>query len=116
MLTSTRVTFRHLDSSPALSARVHELAARLEHLHSRIMSCDVVIEAPAAHRQHGSPFEVKVEVMLPGGVINASSAHGDQQQHDDVYIALRDAFESVARQLHDEKRSAERRHEHEAIP
>jgi ribosomal subunit interface protein len=105
MQTPLSLTFRHLDSSAAVAARVRELVERLERFHYRIISCDVIVEAPPTHQHKGSPFAVKVELTIPGGVINANSAHGAQPEHADVYVALRDAFDSVKRQLQDEERS-----------
>lgn len=99
MQTPLRLTFRHLDSSTALEARVRDLAARLERFHDRIIGCQVVIEAPPGHSSKGGPFTVKIEVTVPGGAINANSAHALHPEHADVYVALRDAFDSVARQL-----------------
>lgn len=99
MQTPLNLTFRHLAPSVAVEARVRELVARLERFHDRIISCNVVIEAPPSHRRKGGAFAVKVELTIPGEVINANSAHAAQPQHADVYIALRDAFDSVKRQL-----------------
>lgn len=99
------VTFRHVAPSLALSTRVRELTARLHRFNDRIMNCDVVIEAPPKHQRSGSEYSVKVEVLIPGGVINASSSHDVQAKHTDVYLALNDAFDNVKRQLQDEKRT-----------
>jgi ribosomal subunit interface protein len=98
------LTFRHLDRSAALEERVRELTDRLERFHRSIISCGVTIEAPPAHRHKGGPFAVKVELTIPGSVINVNSAHAVQPQHADVYVALRDAFDSVKRQLQDDER------------
>lgn len=99
MQTPLSLTYRHIDSSPALAARVRELAERLERFHSRIIRCEVAIEAPPAHHHKGGAFAVKVQVTIPGGVINANSAHAARPQHVDVYVALGDAFDSIKRQL-----------------
>jgi ribosomal subunit interface protein len=101
MQTPLRLTFRHLDSSQAIEARVRDLTARLERFHDRIIGCRVVIEAPPGHSGKGGPFAVKVEVTVPGGAINANSAHAPHPEHADVYVALRDAFDAVTRQLQD---------------
>ena len=101
MQTPLRLTFRHVDSSQAIEARVRELTARLERFHDRIIGCRVVIEAPPRHSGKGGPFAVKVEVTVPGGAINANSAHALHPEHADVSVALRDAFDSVTRQLQD---------------
>jgi ribosomal subunit interface protein len=101
MQTPLRLTFRHVGSSPAIEARVRDLTARLERFHDRIISCRVVIEAPPGHSSKGGPFTVKVEVTVPGGAINVNSAHALHPEHADVYVALRDAFDAVTRQLQD---------------
>lgn len=106
MPASLRVTYRHVDSSPALSARVRELAEKLERFHGRIMRCDVIVEAPPGHQHTGGAFAVKVQVTIPGGVINVNSAHAARPQHVDVYVALRDAFDSVKRLLRAEAETA----------
>jgi ribosomal subunit interface protein len=101
MQTPLRLTFRHVDSSQAIETRVRELTARLGRFHDRIIDCRVVIEAPPGHSGKGGPFTVKVEVTVPGGAINANSAHALHPEHTDVYVALRDAFDAVTRQLRD---------------
>ncbi|MBI5041949.1 MAG: HPF/RaiA family ribosome-associated protein, partial [Gammaproteobacteria bacterium] len=36
-----QITFRHMDPSPALEERIHQLAERLDHYAQEIMSCRV---------------------------------------------------------------------------
>lgn len=105
MTPEPRITFRHLAPSAAVSARVKELVARLDRFNDRIINCDVIIEAPSAHKHNGNEYSVKVELLIPGGVINASSSHDPEPKHADVYVALNDAFDSVKRQLQDSKRT-----------
>ena len=99
-----RITFRHLQSSPAVEARVREHVERLERFHQRITSCQVIIEAPAAHRHKGAPFNVKIALSLPGAEINVHSERTDDTEHADVYVALRDAFDVVKRCLKEHAR------------
>lgn len=103
MQTPPRITFRHVDRSSAVEERVRELLARLERFHQRITGCHVVIGAPAAPYK-GGPFSVNIELMVPGGVINAGSGQTARDEHADVYLALRDAFDSAKRQLQDFER------------
>jgi ribosomal subunit interface protein len=100
MQTPLRITFRHLQPSPAVEARVREYVERIERFHDRITGCQVIVEAPAAHRHKGAPFNVKIALSLPGAEINAHS-----ERTDDVYVALRDAFDIVKRCLKDQARS-----------
>lgn len=101
MQTALQLTFRHLDPSPAVTARVHKLVGHLERLHDRITGCHVVIEAPAAHRSKGAPFDVKIDLLVPGGRITVRSERAEQATHADVYVALRDAFDAAKRALQD---------------
>ena len=99
MQTPLQLTFRHLDHSPTVAARVREHVDRLERFHDRITGCHVVIEAPAAHRNKGAPFDVKLDLVVPGGRITVRSERSEHQAHTDVYVALRDAFDAAKRAL-----------------
>lgn len=104
MQTPLRITFRHLQPSPAVEARVREHVERLERFHQHITSWQVIVEAPAAHRHSGAPFNVKIALSLPGAEINVHSEHSDDTAHADIYTALRDAFDIVKRCLTDHAR------------
>ncbi|MGE0358948.1 MAG: VTT domain-containing protein [Burkholderiales bacterium] len=91
-----QVTYRGMDSSAALDAAVREKAAKLEEFHPRIMSCRVVVEETARHKAKGKPFEVHVDLKVPGGEIAVTREHDT-----DVYVALRDAFDAARRKLED---------------
>jgi ribosomal subunit interface protein len=104
MQTPVRITFRHLQPSPAVEARVREHVERLERFHHRITRCQVTVEAPAAHRHHGAPFNVKISLSLPGAEINVHSERTNDPAHTDVYLALRDAFDIAKRSLKDHAR------------
>jgi ribosomal subunit interface protein len=92
-----QITVRDVPHSEALEGRIRDNADRLARFHSRITSCRVTVEEAAKHQHQGRLFAVHVEVRVPGrdGVVSR------RHQHEDVYVALRDAFASVARQLED---------------
>lgn len=96
MQTPLHITFRHTDHSKVLEERVRELIQRLEHIFDRITSCHVVIEGPAVHSENGGRFSVRVEVMIPGGTVNAASS---PSKNTNAYSAAADAFEAARRQL-----------------
>lgn len=96
-----QITFRHMESSPAVESRVRELAARLEKHYDAINSCRVVIDTPPAHRHKGAPFSVRIDVTVPGAELFATSDNEPEGAHTDAYVALRDAFEDMRRQLED---------------
>lgn len=98
MQSTLQITFRHMDSSEAVSSHVREHLHRLERFHGNITGCQVVIEAPPGQHRNGAPFQVKIDLTLPGHEVHARSEQSSAA-HDDVYVALRDAFESAKRQL-----------------
>ncbi len=96
---ATYVTFKNLESSPALEARIVELANKLEPL-ANINRCDVAVELPHRHHQKGRPFHVRVQLHMGSGKeIVVSHDPGDDDAHLDPYVAVRDAFDSARRQL-----------------
>jgi len=80
-----QITVRDLPPSEALEARIREKAAKLEELRK--------------HHQQGRHFQVSVDVRVPGKEIIANRA-----RHEDVYVALRDAFDAAKRQVEDAAR------------
>ena len=96
-----QVTFRNMTPSPAVRARIREHAEKLERLHDRIMSCRVVIRSPHRHHRKGQIFHVSIDAKVPGGEIAVNRDPGEHQAHEDVYVAVRDAFEALARRLQD---------------
>lgn len=90
-----QITLRDLKRSDALSARIRGDADRLERLHPEITRCRVVVEEAARHRHRGREFSVHVEVRVPGREALVST----EQRHNDVYVAVRDAFEAVRKQF-----------------
>ncbi|MFZ1909934.1 MAG: HPF/RaiA family ribosome-associated protein [Burkholderiales bacterium] len=94
-----QITVRHMAPSDALEARIRDQAAKLEEFHPHLVSCRVTVEELARHQQQGRQFQVRIDAHVPGREIVANHDH-----HEDVYVALRDAFESVARQLEEDAR------------
>lgn len=99
---SPQITFRGMSSSPAVEARVLEKIAELERFYDRLIGCYVVIDIPERRSNKGNLFEVHIELSVPGAEpIIVSHRHHDKQQHQDVYVAIRDAFAAAKRQLQD---------------
>lgn len=90
--------------SPALEARIRELAARLDKFSGGIMRCHVIVEAPPKHQHQGGLFEVRIDLTVPEKEIATRRTHQIHHSHEDVYVALRDAFRAARRQLEDYER------------
>jgi ribosomal subunit interface protein len=94
-----QITFRHMAPSPAVEDTIRAHVAYLEQHFENISGCRVVIDAPPAHRNKGGPFSVHVDVTIPGRELVANSGRNDQSAHADAYVAIRDAFDALERQL-----------------
>ena len=109
-----QITFRGLLRSDALEARIREKADRLQDFHARITSCRVVVEEQHRHKRQGKQFTVRVDIRVPGNEIVV-----DRDHDEDVYVALRDAFDAARRKLEDfarESRGEVKRHEPRGTP
>jgi ribosomal subunit interface protein len=105
-----QITFKELDHSDAVETRVRELSAKLDRLCDNITRCDVVVEAPPRHHRKGARFHVRIDLTVPGREIVVSHDPQSDDGHEDVYLAVRDAFDAARRQL--EAYVRERRESH----
>lgn len=114
-----QTTFLHTPRSEAVVARIQKEADSLGKYHDRITRCHVHIEAPAKHHHQGAPFHIRIEVHVPGRELMvtdvpaarpAPSQTGDSRRrksqeidsaHKDAYVAIRDSFRAMRRQLKD---------------
>jgi ribosomal subunit interface protein len=90
---STQITLHNVRRSAALSARIRELAERMEAHHPAILNVRVAVSLETPGPAKGRTFAVAVRVRVPGRELVS-------HEHDaDVYIALRDAFNAMRREL-----------------
>jgi ribosomal subunit interface protein len=99
-----QITFQNMDPSPAIEARVTEWANRLERFGNRIVGCTVAIEAPHSHHHKGKTYKVRVDLSVPGRDVHVTRNPDEHHAHEDVYVAIRDAFNAASRQLEDHVR------------
>lgn len=65
------------------------------------MSCRVLVEFVNKRHRQGNLFHVRVDLKVPGEEIVVARTAGDNHAHENVYVAIRDAFLAVERQLKD---------------
>ena len=99
MKSPVEITFRGMSPSPTVETAIARWLDRLDNVHDRIQHGHVWIEKPHRHQQRGSQFEVRAVIAIPGHEVVVS------QHHDDVYLAVADAFMSARRQLLDYTRT-----------
>jgi putative sigma-54 modulation protein len=104
MTMSVQITFRDIDHSDAVDDRIREHAERLgKKFGERATSLHVTLSAPHHSANKGRLYQFTLEFVVPKGeiVVRQGDGHGADHSHEDVYIALRDAFKSLERRTRD---------------
>lgn len=120
-----QVTFRNMAASDAIETNIRERTAKLSELYDGVTSCRVIVEAPHRHHHKGKAYQVRIVLGVPGGelIVNREpkrlkpaklqSPEVTERQmvehhepskhaaHEDVYVAIRDAFSAAGRKLQD---------------
>ena len=100
-----QIAFHGLDHSDAVEERIREKVDKLEQFCDRITSCRVVVEVhhrnvSSLHRK-GEPYHISITCEVPGDDLIVKRAPKDPQAHEDINVALRDAFSAMERQVKD---------------
>lgn len=117
MQTPLEIRFHQMDPSPTIEDRVRAKAAELERFSDQIISCRVVVEKDHRGHRKGNLFRVRIDLGVPGKEIVSNRKGPKDHAHEDIQVAIRDAFNSVTRQLEDHVRQRRgKTKEHETPP
>lgn len=98
------ISFRDMDPSPAVESRILEKTTKLERFFERAISCRVVVEARHQRQRKGKLYNVRIDLSLPGENLHVGHEHRNDQAHQDIKVAIRDAFQALERQLKEKSR------------
>jgi ribosome-associated translation inhibitor RaiA len=99
-----QVSFHNMTATPAMENVIRECAAKLERFYDRLTGCRVVVDVPHRHHQNGNPYQIRIDLTLPGGEIVVNREPPGQPGNTtsrDFGQAVRDAFDAARRQLED---------------
>jgi len=99
MTSNAQVLFRGIEHSNAVEEAVHKRLEKLERYSDKIQSLKVILEAPHNNHHKGRVYHVGVEALMPNHDIVVAHDHHDNHAHEDIYVAIRDAFNAVERRL-----------------
>lgn len=117
MQTPLQIAFRNFERSEAIAAKIEERANKLESFYDGIIGCRVTVEALHKHHRQGNHYHVRVTVTVPGAELVADREPDEHYAYSDVYVAIRDAFDAMRRQLEDYARQRRRQVKlHESPP
>ena len=89
-----QITARHISLSEAAGELIRGKAAKLDTFYDHITSCRVLVEAPHRSQHNGVLYNVRIDMTIPGAELVVK-----REPHEDLYVAIRDAFNAARRQL-----------------
>ncbi len=120
-----QITFRNMAASEAIEKRIRKKVDKLELFYNRLLSCKVTVEAPHRHHRKGRTYAIRIDLTVPEdelvirhttnrlAVTRRASVKKDeielyerhepskQAAREDLYVAIRDAFNAAGRKLQD---------------
>ena len=121
-----QITFKNMAPSEVIEAHIREAALKLDSFYDEIMGCRVLVEAPHQHHRRGKQYHVRIDLTVPGGEfvikraprlitdrplrfrkapedvdVEESRELSKYAAHDDIQLAIRDAFDAARRKLQD---------------
>ncbi len=98
------ISFQNVAHSDAVERNIRDCLEQLEQFHPRIVTCRVVVDAPHRDKNKGNLYEIRIDISVPGEDIAVSREAGQNHAHEDIYVAIRDAFDAARRLLEDRAR------------
>lgn len=89
-----QISSRRISLSEAAQETIRRKAVKLENFNKGIIACRVMVEAPHKRRHHGLAYNVRLDLILPGGELVVT-----HEPAEDIYVAIRDTFDAARRQL-----------------
>lgn len=89
-----QITVCDLPNSQTLEDHIHKKAQKLTHYYHHINSIRIVITIPQKHKHQGKLYCVRIDLTVPGKELVVN-----RQKDQDLYVAIRDAFNALIRQL-----------------
>jgi ribosomal subunit interface protein len=99
--TPLQITWRGISRSEALEADIEARAEKLEEFFDQIISCHVTVEKSHGRHRKGNLYSIHLDLKVPDKEIVVTREPAENHAHEDMYVAIRDAFHAARRQLQD---------------
>lgn len=106
MTNEFQVVFHNIDQTAALTDAVQKRINKLQRFCDQIITGRVVLDSPHNNHHKGRVYSVGLEIHTPSKEVRVNQEQHDNHAHEDLYVAIRDAFDVAERQL----RSVEKKH------
>ncbi|MEX2131232.1 MAG: ribosome-associated translation inhibitor RaiA [Pseudohongiellaceae bacterium] len=112
MTNEIQILFHNLDQSDAILDAVNKRIKKLERYCDHIITGRVVLDSPHNNHHKGKVYSVGLEIHTSQKEVRVNQDHHDNHAHEDLYVAIRDAFNAAERQL----KSIDKKHRVTAHP
>jgi ribosomal subunit interface protein len=110
MTNEFQIVYHNIDQTDAITDAVQKRISKLERFCDQIITGRVVLDSPHNNHHKGKVYSVGVEIHTPVKEVRVNQEQHDNHAHEDLYIAIRDAFDVAERQL----KSVDKKHR--AVP
>jgi ribosomal subunit interface protein len=106
MTNQFQVVFHNLNQTDAIREAVNKRVDKLKRFCDQVITGRVVLDSPHNHHHKGKVYSVSLEIHTPILEVQVKQDQHDNHAHEDLYVAIRDAFNVAERQL----RSVDKKH------
>lgn len=99
MTNEFQVVFHNIDQTNAIADAVQKRIQKLERYCDEIIAGRVVLDSPHNNHHKGKVYSVGLEIHTPSKEVRVNQEQHDNHAHEDLYVAIRDAFNAAERQL-----------------
>jgi len=99
MTNEFQVVYHNIDQTEAISDAVQKRIDKLERYCDQIINGRVVLDSPHNNHHKGKVYSVTLEIHTPTLEVRVNQDQHDNHAHEDLYVAIRDAFNVAERQF-----------------
>jgi cold shock CspA family protein len=96
-----QVTLHGIGPDPIIEQDLRRKLAWLRRYSLRITGCRVTVDAPHRRRRKGRLYRVRVTLHVPRGELAVARNCSRHHAHEDLQVAIHDAFDAARRELMD---------------
>lgn len=106
-----QIVFHNIEQSDSITEAVQKRVDKLRRYCSDIIGGRVVLDCPHNNHHKGKVYSVALELQTPNKPVMVTQEQHDNHAHEDLYVAIRDAFNAAERQL----KSVDKKHRKAAM-
>lgn len=96
-----KIVCRDFKVTPAIRTELRNCTSKLEEFFPRLVRCEVAISVPHRRRNKGNVYHVALRIEVPGPDIVVNRESEEDVAHENLRIAINDAFRAAERKLED---------------